>query len=82
MAESVTPMIHVPDVSATIDWYESVGFRVLNVYSEEGGRPDWAQIALGDGRVMFTSGGKESTAVRREVDLYVRSRNVDARTNV
>jgi len=27
--QQVTPMIHVPDVSATVAWYESIGFSVL-----------------------------------------------------
>jgi hypothetical protein len=30
MAERVVPMIHVPDVRRTIDWYASIGFRILD----------------------------------------------------
>ncbi len=30
MAEKVVPMIHVSDVRATVDWYESIGFTVTD----------------------------------------------------
>jgi predicted lactoylglutathione lyase len=30
MAENVVPMIHVPDVRATADWYKAIGFTVTN----------------------------------------------------
>ena len=29
MSKKVVPMIHVPDVRATVDWYESIGFNVV-----------------------------------------------------
>ena len=32
--QHVTPMIHVPDVSATVAWYESIGFSVLGTNEE------------------------------------------------
>lgn len=72
----VTPMIHVPDVAATIAWYESVGFSVLGT-GEDGGETVWAELAFGDGRIMLGSGGKPSDEPRREVDLYVHTENVD-----
>ena len=33
---TVTPMIHVPDVSATVDWYRSIGFNVRDTNLDEG----------------------------------------------
>jgi len=29
MPQDVVPMIHVPDVSATVDWYVSIGFKLV-----------------------------------------------------
>jgi hypothetical protein len=29
-------MIHVPDVAATINWYQNVGFTVLDTYGDGG----------------------------------------------
>lgn len=75
MAEKVVPMIHVPDVRATADWYESIGFKVLARYGDED--EGFAMLSFGSGEVMFSSGGEPSTRRRREVDLYVYVDNVD-----
>jgi len=77
MAEKVVPMIHVPDVSATVDWYVDLGFKVMAAYGDEGDGLSFAMLSFGSGEVMFTSGGQPSTRHRREVDLYVYSDNVD-----
>jgi uncharacterized glyoxalase superfamily protein PhnB len=76
MAEKVVPMIHVPDVPATVAWYRHIGFEVIVEYgdSDEG----FAMLRFGGGEVMLSSGGRSSTSERREVDLYVYSDNVDA----
>lgn len=76
MARKVTPMIHVPDVRATIDWYKRVDFTVVDT-NEDDGQIDWAMLSCGDSAVMFNAGGGRSTAERREVDLYVHVDNVD-----
>jgi hypothetical protein len=76
MAERVTPMIHVPDVSATVSWYISIGFTLDGTY-EDDGETNWASVSLGDSRVMFNAGGTPSTAERREVDLYINTDGVD-----
>ena len=76
MAGSVTPMIHVPDIRATIDWYKSIGFMVLST-DEEYGDLHWALLSFGNGHVMFNAGGRRSAEGRREVDLYIETENVD-----
>lgn len=76
MARNVTPMIHVPDVRAAVEWYQSIGFQALR-WNDQDGSMDWALLSFGDGEVMFNEGGKPSTAERREVDLYVFVENVD-----
>lgn len=70
MPQSVVPMIHVPDVRATADWYASIGFRILETVEEEG-ETNWADLGFGDSRVMLGACGRPSEAERREVDLYV-----------
>jgi uncharacterized glyoxalase superfamily protein PhnB len=77
MSEQVVPMIHVPDVRATAAWYESIGFRVLDTYGNEGDGLSFAILAFGDSRVMFNQGGEPSTSRRREVDLYVYTDKID-----
>ena len=77
MAERVVPMIHVPDVGATVDWYESIGFTVLETYGDDGDGLSLAVLSFGSSRVMFNTGGQASSRDRRDVDLYVYTKNVD-----
>ena len=79
MSKTVVPMIHVPDVRATVDWYESIGFRVVEVHGDEtDGALSFAILSFGSGQVMFNEGGETSTKHRREVDLYTYTDDVDA----
>ncbi len=77
MAERVLPMIHVPDVRATVDWYQDIGFTVSDTYGHDGEGLSFAILSFGSSEVMFNQGGQPSTRPRREVDLYVYSDNVD-----
>jgi len=70
-------MIHVPDVSATVDWYKSVGFTVTDTYDNGGQGLSFAILSFGASEIMFNSGGQASSSRRREVDLYVTADNVD-----
>ena len=78
MAAGVTPMIHVPDVKRTVDWYTGIGFTVVQTYDDGGDGLSFAILSFGSGQVMFNSGGGTSTQRRREVDLYVYTDDVDA----
>jgi uncharacterized glyoxalase superfamily protein PhnB len=77
VAEKVLPMIHVPDVRATVDWYQNIGFKVIDTYGNEGEGLSFAMLSFGSSEVMFSEGGQPSTRDRREVDLYVYSDDVD-----
>lgn len=77
MVEKVVPMIHVPDVRATVDWYESIGFTVTDTYDDGGEGLSFAILSFGSSGVMFSSGGQPSNQNRREVDLYVYVGNVE-----
>jgi hypothetical protein len=70
-------MIHVPDVRATVAWYEGIGFDVLATYGGDGDGLSFAILGFGSAQVMFSQGGEASTARRREVDLYVYTEKVD-----
>ena len=77
MAEKVVPMIHVPDVRATVNWYEGIGFTVIETYGDDGDGFSFAVLRFGSTGIMFNSGGQPSTRDRRDVDLYVYTENVD-----
>jgi uncharacterized glyoxalase superfamily protein PhnB len=76
MSQTVVPMIHVPDVRATVEWYSSIGFKLVR-QNEEDGEINWAKLTFGNSEIMFQAGGKSSTEHRREVDLYILTDNVD-----
>jgi len=76
MPQKVVPMIHVPDVRATADWYVSIGFT-LERGNEEDGELNWALLTLGGSEVMLNSGGKPSAEFRREVDLYIHTEEIE-----
>jgi len=77
MAQRVVPMIHVPDVRATAEWYEAIGFTIMGTH-EEDGEMDWAALSYGSTEIMLNEGGQTSSSHRREVDLYVHTDDVDA----
>jgi uncharacterized glyoxalase superfamily protein PhnB len=76
MSQTVVPMIHVADVSATVKWYTSIGFQLVR-QNEEDGQINWAKLFFGNSEVMFDAGGKSSPDRRREVDLYITTENAD-----
>ena len=77
MSKNVVPMIHVPDVRATVEWYESIGFNVVAKYGNEADGLSFAIVSFGAGQVMFNQDGELSSKRRREVDLYVYAEDVD-----
>ncbi len=76
MTQTVVPMIHVPGVSASVDWYTSIGFAVVRT-NQDDGKVNWAKLTFGNSELMLDSGGKSSSADRREVDLYIVTADVD-----
>ncbi len=74
----VVPMIHVPNVAATVEWYRNVGFDVLDTFGNDSGGLSFAILSFGKSQVMFNQGGRTSGERRREVDLYIHVDDVDA----
>ena len=77
LKKRAVPMIHVPDVLATVEWYQNIGFTVNNTYGNEGDGLSFAILSFGDSQVMFNQDGNTSTSKRREVDLYVYTEGID-----
>lgn len=73
---TVVPMIHVPDVQATINWYVSIGFKMIHL-NDEDSEVNWAKLSLGNSEVMFSAGGNALDKKRREVDLYITTDRVN-----
>jgi len=77
MQKKVVPMLHVPNVRRTVDWYRDIGFDATATYDDNSGGLSFALMSFGTGEVMFSSGGKPSSDHRRDVDLYVYTEDVD-----
>lgn len=77
MSRKVVPMIHVTDVRSTVDWYQSIGFTVIDTYGDDGEELSFAILSFGSSQIMFNQGGQPSMRHRREVDLYVYTDSVD-----
>jgi hypothetical protein len=69
-AESIKkgiPMISVPDIAATLDWYTSIGFKELGRHSD-GGLVNWGMLSFGKAELMLSLGAKPGRA--RDVSLW------------
>src|SRR5712671_4460361 len=76
MSQTVVPMLHVPNIRATVEWYTSIGFKLIR-QNEEAGELNWAKLSFGNSEIMLSCDGKPSADHRREVDLYITVDNVD-----
>ena len=76
VAESIrkgVPMISVPDIAATLDWYKSIGFTELGRY-EEDGVVNFGMVAFGKAELMLSMHGKPG---EHDVSLWFYTHQVD-----
>ena len=67
------PMLKVPDIARTIDWYVSIGFRELARF-EDGGIVNFGMVGFGDAELMLNIHG---TAGPHDVSLWFYTDAVD-----
>src|SRR5262249_52784082 len=68
-----TPMINVPDVGQTIDWYKSIGFKEIG-RNEDDGIVNWGALSFGKADLMLNMNGK---AGLHDVTLWFYTDQVD-----
>jgi ankyrin repeat protein len=51
------PMISVPDIAATLDWYASIGFKEIGRYTDDG-LVNFGMLSFGNAELMLRIGGK------------------------
>jgi len=76
MADSIKkniPMISVPDIVQTLDWYTSIGFKELGRYGDDGG-VNWGMLSFGKAELMLVPNGKSGL---HDVSLWFYTGNVD-----
>jgi hypothetical protein len=74
--ESLTPMLGVPDVEATVSWYQLVGFELVGSHGEDGGM-DWARVKFGNAEVMFTSSTDPWHEPTKGLSLWIGTSRLD-----
>ena len=70
----ISPMISVPDVRATIEWYKSIGFELEGAFEEEG-VVNWAGVYFGGAYMMFVPSRDE--IVRHDVQFWLYTSRID-----
>lgn len=80
MLQTVVPLLHVPDVRSTALWYIRIGFELHRI-REQNGTMSWALLTYENSELMIDSFGKPSDAPRRDLDLYIYTRDVQRRRN-
>jgi len=67
------PMIHVPDIGRTLDWYASIGFKELARYPDEG-VVNFGMVSFGGAELMLNMNGKRG---EHDVSLWFYTDRVD-----
>jgi ankyrin repeat protein len=66
------PMIRVPDIARTLDWYASIGFRKIGRYQDDG--VVWAMMSFGKAELALDTGGKPGP---HDVSLWFETDQID-----
>jgi len=79
LAESVVglvPMLAVPDIDAAVAWYRALGFELTGSNGPPG-KLDWAEVRLGEARLMFASSGDAWRAGTSSLNLWLYTNRID-----
>jgi hypothetical protein len=79
MADSIkhgVPMINVPDIAATLNWYTSIGFKEIGC-NEDDGLVNWGMLSFGKAELMLNMHGTRGT---HDVTLWFYTDQLDGPT--
>ena len=80
--KSLEPMAHVRDMSASIAFYEILGFTVDGTFAADGGDvPTWASLRAGNAAMMLAAADRPILAEQQAVLFYVYCEDVAAMHN-
>jgi ankyrin repeat protein len=71
---TVQPMMPVPNVRETVEWYGAIGFELQGAHEIDSGAA-WAGMSFGGAYLMFVSGGTKNA--KREVTLWFMTDRID-----
>jgi len=67
------PMISVPDIARTLEWYTSIGFKEQGRYAD-GGAVNWGMLSFGKAEFMLVPGGKKG---QHDASLWFYTEKID-----
>lgn len=73
---TLTPMLGVPDMAATLAWYRSIGFALAGSHEEQG-RMDWASVTFGRAEIMFVPSSDPRPEPKAALSLWIRTDRLD-----
>ena len=69
--------LRVPDISKTVQWYESIGFKCLGTHQEPGCELDWAMLDWEGAQFMLYPEGRTEQAKQKDAGLYFTVTSID-----
>jgi ankyrin repeat protein/uncharacterized glyoxalase superfamily protein PhnB len=72
----LTPMLGVPDMEATVAWYQSIGFQLAGSHGEEG-KMDWASVKFGEAEIMFAPSSDPWRERTSALSLWIHTDQLD-----
>jgi ketosteroid isomerase-like protein/catechol 2,3-dioxygenase-like lactoylglutathione lyase family enzyme len=73
---ALIPFVHVADVTASIRFYERLGFRVTGTHPTAAPEPDWASLEAREARLMLARADEPIDAPSQGVLFYVFARDL------
>ena len=70
------PFVHVADVTASIAFYEHLGFHVTATHPATTPAPDWASLEAEQARLMLARAGQPVRASEQAVLFYLFTRDL------
>jgi catechol 2,3-dioxygenase-like lactoylglutathione lyase family enzyme len=76
--KKVEPMNGVPDLDATVAWYQAIGWELTGSHGDEPGKLDFAHLSFGDASLMFVpTGGQQRVTAPQRLSLWIQTSRLD-----
>ncbi len=75
--KKLSPMLGVPDLEATVEWYRSIGFTLSGSHAEDGGKMDWAEVIFGQAAIMFVPSTEAWRKETSALSLWIHTDRID-----
>lgn len=72
----LTPMLAVPNMDATVAWYQSIGFELTGSHGGDG-KLDWASVRFGAAEIMFSPSTDAWRDTTSALNLWIRTDRLD-----